>query len=274
MRSIFVTGSNRGLGLGLIKHLVQSSKPPEYIFATCRNPDKALELKEIAQKSGGVHIIKLDLTDIDSYKNVVKVVEEKLAGRGLNVLVNNAGISSKFARLNYVKEKQLTEAFMTNSVAPILLAKELLPLLKKAASNATDKKSMSVERAAIINMTSILGSITENDQGGFYPYRCSKAALNAATKSMSIDLKDDGILVVCLHPGWVRTDLGGKNAPIDVDTSIQGILSTLDTLTEAQTGCFLHSFFLDLVFRYLKAIRSCANSKNYIYIYISIFVRM
>ncbi|XP_024946356.1 uncharacterized protein LOC107273264 isoform X3 [Cephus cinctus] len=239
MRSIFVTGSNRGLGLGLIKHLVQSSKPPEYIFATCRNPDKALELKEIAQKSGGVHIIKLDLTDIDSYKNVVKVVEEKLAGRGLNVLVNNAGISSKFARLNYVKEKQLTEAFMTNSVAPILLAKELLPLLKKAASNATDKKSMSVERAAIINMTSILGSITENDQGGFYPYRCSKAALNAATKSMSIDLKDDGILVVCLHPGWVRTDLGGKNAPIDVDTSIQGILSTLDTLTEAQTGCFL-----------------------------------
>ncbi|XP_024946357.1 uncharacterized protein LOC107273264 isoform X4 [Cephus cinctus] len=231
MRSIFVTGSNRGLGLGLIKHLVQSSKPPEYIFATCRNPDKALELKEIAQKSGGVHIIKLDLTDIDSYKNVVKVVEEKLAGRGLNVLVNNAGISSKFARLNYVKEKQLTEAFMTNSVAPILLA---------------------------------------------------KAALNAATKSMSIDLKDDGILVVCLHPGWVRTDLGGKNAPIDVDTSIQGILSTLDTLTEAQTGCFLQydgkmlpcSFFLDLVFRYLKAIRSCANSKNYIYIYISIFVRM
>lgn len=68
---------------------------------------------------------------------------------------------------------------------------------------------------------------------------CKQAALNAATKSMSIDLETDGILVTCLHPGWVRTDLGGSNAPMDIDTSVNYILDTLDTLTEKHTGCFV-----------------------------------
>lgn len=67
----------------------------------------------------------------------------------------------------------------------------------------------------------------------------TQAALNAATKSMSVDLKTDGILVACLHPGWVRTDLGGKNAPMDVDTSVNNILNTLNSLTEKHTGCFV-----------------------------------
>ncbi|KOB52140.1 Sniffer [Operophtera brumata] len=113
-----------------------------------------------------------------------------------------------------------------------------MPALKQA-SDANSDKPMGAQRAAIINMSSVLGSIAQNDQGGFYPYRCSKAALNAATKSMSLDLKKDQILVACMHPGWVKTDMGGKNAPLDVETSVEGIFNTILSLGEADTGKFL-----------------------------------
>lgn len=239
MKSILITGCNRGLGLGLVKHLARSVKPPENIFATCRDANKATELVSLAKETQNIHIIEIDLADIKSYEKVKQIVAEKTGKDGLNVLFNNAGVSSKFTRLGLVKEEQLTEAFLVNTVAPIMLTKTLLPLLKTASNNFPDKSRLCIDRAAVVNMTSILGSIAENDQGGFYPYRCSKAALNAATKSMSIDLKDDGILVACLHPGWVRTSMGGSNAPMTVDTSISSILKTLSSLTNQHTGCYL-----------------------------------
>ncbi|XP_076280772.1 SDR family oxidoreductase sniffer isoform X1 [Lasioglossum baleicum] len=239
MKSILITGCNRGLGLGLVKHLVNQSQPPQNIFATCRDVNKARELAALAEVSKNVHIIEIDLSDTKSYDKIVKTVGETVGSDGLNVLFNNAGTSTKFARLGLVKENQLTETFFINTVVPILLAKALLPLLKTAANNCEDKSKMSINRSAVINMSSILGSIADNTSGGFYPYRCSKSALNAATKSMSVDLKEDGILVTCLHPGWVRTDMGGANAPMDIDTSINDILNTLGTLTEEHTGCFI-----------------------------------
>ncbi|XP_043498286.1 C-factor isoform X1 [Polistes fuscatus] len=239
MKSILITGCNRGLGLGLVKHLVQLSKPPENIFATCRDVNKATKLKELAERSRNIHIIEIDLVNTSNYKMIVNTVREKVGSGGLNVLFNNAGISQKFSRIGMVKEENLINNFFINTVAPIMLAKALLPLLKIASKNNETENNMSINRAAIINMTSILGSITQNDQGGFYSYRCSKAALNAATKSMSIDLKNDGILVTCLHPGWVRTDMGGNNAPMDIDTSISNILNVMKTLSDKHTGCFL-----------------------------------
>ncbi|XP_071860331.1 SDR family oxidoreductase sniffer [Bombus fervidus] len=252
MKSILITGCNRGLGLGLVKHLVKMLQPPENIFATCRDVNKARELTLLAEKSENVHIIEIDLANTKDYDKITKVVAEKVGNAGLNVLFNNAGISSRFTRLGLVKEKQLTETFFVNTVAPILLTKEILPLLKIASNNFADKSKMNVNRAAVINMSSILGSIADNNEGGYYPYRCSKAALNAATKSMSIDLKEDGILVTCLHPGWVRTDMGGTNAPMDVDTSVTNILNTLNVLNEEHTGCFIQhdgqilSWFLNI----------------------------
>ncbi|XP_012235737.1 C-signal [Linepithema humile] len=239
MKSILITGCNRGLGLGLVKHLAGMSRPLDNIFATCRDASKATELRALADKSSNIHIIEIDLAYTDSYKKIVDTINDQVRGNGLNVLFNNAGISSKFTRLGLVKKQQMTDAFIVNTVAPIMLTKALLPLLKTAAKKAEDTAELSVRKAAVINMTSVLGSIAENNDGGFYPYRCSKAALNAATKSMSIDLRADGILVACLHPGWVRTDLGGNNAPMDVDSSVSHILDTLNSLTEKHTGCFL-----------------------------------
>lgn len=98
---------------------------------------------------------------------------------------------------------------------------------------------MGVERCAVINMSSILGSIQSNVEGGLYAYRISKTGLNASTKSMSIDLKDHKILCVSMHPGWVKTDLGGKNAPMDVETSCSKMLNTLYKLDESNNGGFV-----------------------------------
>ncbi|XP_033340862.1 SDR family oxidoreductase sniffer isoform X1 [Megalopta genalis] len=239
MKSILITGCNRGLGLGLVKHLASLPQPPQNIFATCRDVNKAKELTAIAEVSRNVHIIETDFTDPKDYDKIVKTVSEKVDSDGLNVLFNNAGFSPKFTRLNLMKEDHITKTFFINIVVPLMLTKAVLPLLKVAANKCDDKTHMSVNRSAVINMSSLLGSIADNTIGGFYPYRCSKAALNAATKSMSIDFKDDGILVISLHPGWVRTNLGGSNAPIDVDTSVNDILNTLGTLTEEHTGCFI-----------------------------------
>ncbi|KAK0174560.1 hypothetical protein PV327_010319 [Microctonus hyperodae] len=236
MRSILITGCNRGLGLGLVQHLTQLPNPPENIFATCRDVSKAKALQEISRTKNNVHIIEVDLTDFNSYDRVVNEVNAKVGNEGLNVLFNNAGMATKFTRLGMVKMEQLTETYLVNTVVPIMFTKAFLPLLKKAADG---KKGMGIHRAAVINMSSIIGSIAENSMGGFYPYRCSKTALNAATKSMSIDLEDDGILVACMHPGWVKTDMGGTSAPLDIDKSVGDMIKLLPTLTEKHNGCFL-----------------------------------
>lgn len=97
---------------------------------------------------------------------------------------------------------------------------------------------MGIQRAAILNMSSLLGSIADNDLGGLYAYRASKAALNAATKSLSRDLLSDGILCVALHPGWVRTGLGGPNAPMDVETSVGQLWQTIVNLKDEHNGGF------------------------------------
>ncbi|XP_045491043.1 C-factor [Colias croceus] len=235
MKSVLITGANRGLGLGMVKFVLKNNKA-ENVFATCRNTSE--ELKAISQEHNNLHILNLDVTDTSQFDDVATQVAKVMGGQGLNLLINNAGVTTRFTKLNLVKADQLLENLTVNTVAPIMLTKALVPLLKQAAE-ANSGKPMGAEKAAVINMSSILGSIAQNDQGGFYPYRCSKAALNAATKSMSIDLKKDAILVASMHPGWVKTDMGGKNAPLDVDTSVGGIFTTIDKLGENDTGKFL-----------------------------------
>lgn len=112
-----------------------------------------------------------ELTDTKSYDKIVNIVNEKVGDNGLNVLFNNAGMATKFTRIGNVKEEQLTQCFYVNTVVPIMLTKAFLPLLKKAADG---KSGFGVDRAAVINMSSILASIEENKMGGFYPYACSK----------------------------------------------------------------------------------------------------
>lgn len=238
MKSVLITGCNRGIGLSLVKQLLHLPTPPQHIIATCRDAEKAETLKSISEKNRNVHIVEIDLKHFNKYQDLVSKVESIVGDDGLNVLINNAGISSKFSRIGLVKVEQLTENFLVNTAAPIMLAKAHLSLLKKASIKNGDL-SVGVSRAAIINISSTLGSIEKNNDGGFYPYRCSKSALNTATKSLSIDLKNDKILVTSIHPGWCKTDLGGKNAPLEVDDCVKKMLETLLTLKNEQNGCFI-----------------------------------
>ncbi|KAL1490886.1 hypothetical protein ABEB36_011565 [Hypothenemus hampei] len=233
MQSILITGCNRGLGLGLVRQIIEktASSRPRNVIATCRDVNKAAELQEIAKKHPNVHILKLDIRNTEQFEGFVEEVEAIVGPAGLNILFNNAGYAPKSTRINSVKAEQLAETFTTNTIGPIMLTKALLPLLKRAAN---DKNKIS----AIVNMTSILGSIASNTDGGLYPYRCSKAAVNMATKSLSVDLKNDGIIVTCIHPGWVKTDMGGSNAPMDVDVSCTGLLNFIDNLSKEQNGKF------------------------------------
>lgn len=130
---------------------------------------------------------------------------------GLNVLFNSAGISprSSFLGLKALKTSELMEVYSVNVVAPLMMSKAFIPLLKKA-SDVNKSAPLGVQRAVIVNMSSILGSVASNKEGSLYHYRVTKSGLNNATKSLSIDLKNDGIMAVNMHPGWVKTDMGGR----------------------------------------------------------------
>ena len=233
-KSIFITGCNRGIGLELVKQILNLSTPPRNIFATCRSIEIASELKNLAASNSNLHLIEFDVTDFQAIGHVVSEVEKNLEGQGLNLVINNAGVMDS-AKLNDVTAEGMIDVLNTNVVAPLMLTKGLLPLLRRAASQSNDQGST---KALVANMSSSLGSIA-NTKGGLYPYRTSKAALNMVTKSLSIDLEKDGIMTVSLHPGWVQTDMGGSNAAVTTEQSVQGLLSVIASLDESKNGGFL-----------------------------------
>lgn len=237
--SLFITGANRGIGLEFVKQLTRLPQPPRHIFATCRNPSEAKDLLQLASKHNCVHILKLDVSNTSEYPSLVKTVETTLDGEGLNVIVNNAGMAGR-VQLEDVTETVMMEHYRVNAVAPLLLIQAFLPLLKKAASTSADVSGLSCARAAIINITTKVASIDDNKSGGGYPYRASKVALNIITKSLSVDLKPHGILAVVLHPGWVQTEMGGPNALISTETSVSGLLRTMQGLNEETSGSFFN----------------------------------
>ena len=238
LRSVLITGANRGIGLEFVKQLLVLPTPPKLVLATCRNPDKADELQLIAKSNSIVKVLTLDVKDVDNFPNFRQQVECEVGDNGLNLLINNAGIMFGDS-LDKVSKETMVENFEVNVVSPLLLVKELLPLLKKAASRV-NTKNLSCLRAGVVNITSKMGSIDDNASGGCYPYRTSKTALNMVTKSLSVDLKPMGILVFLLHPGWVITDMGGKNALITAETSVSGMLKSILNSNEEHCGAFLN----------------------------------
>ena len=224
--------------MGLVKHLLTSHPRPQHVIATSRSVggEKSKELEELAAKETCLSVIQLSVDDPATFSTAVGEVDGIVQEHGLNVLVNNAGIGIK-KRLKNVTVDDMTASFATNTIGPLMLTQSLLPLLKRAASR-TSSKPLGWERAAVINMSSDLGSISANDGGSFYPYRCSKTALNAVTKSLSIDLLKDSIIACSVHPGWVYTDMGGSNAPVAVDESVQGMLKLFARLNQDSNGGF------------------------------------
>uniref|UniRef100_A0A8C6Y411 Uncharacterized protein n=1 Tax=Naja naja TaxID=35670 RepID=A0A8C6Y411_NAJNA len=244
-QSILVTGSNRGLGLELVRQLAKKSNPPKWIFATCRDPagPRAQDLKNLAAEHQQIIIIALDADDPTSVKAAAAKVIECLKGAGLNLLINNAGIVNS-STLETETPESMAETYRTNVIGPMIVVQVFIPLLRKAAQESP-LKGMSCSKAAIINISSAAGSITrgaEWQQGQIIAYRCSKSALNMLSKCQSLHLAKDEILCVALHPGWVQTDMGNLmgNPPMTMEQSLRAILNTLGHLSEKNTGTFVN----------------------------------
>ncbi|XP_005422815.1 uncharacterized protein LOC102032275 isoform X1 [Geospiza fortis] len=246
VRSVLVTGANRGIGLGFVQHFLRMPNPPQWIFAGCRDPkgQRAQELQNLASKHPNIIIIPLEVSDPASIKAAAAKVGERLGGSGLNLLINNAGIAKPCSLDNETPENMI-QVYTTNTVGPMLMGQAFLPLLKKAAQGSPGS-GLSCSKAAIINMSSYAGSIEDMyvwEFGQVVSYRCSKAALNMLSKCQSLAYKEHGILCITFHPGWVQTDMGGGGGsykpPLTVDDSVQGMLKVLSSISEKETGTFL-----------------------------------
>ncbi|CAG2121095.1 unnamed protein product, partial [Medioppia subpectinata] len=177
-----------------------------------------------------LHVLQLDGTDYKGFDGFAKQVADIVGDRGLDTLINNAGIALT-AKLDAVTADDMVTNFNVNSVAPLMLTKALLSVLKQSA--ATKRKT------TVVNISSLAGCITLIHKvpfGMLYPYFTSKASLNMITKCLSVDLASHGINVVAVHPGHVQTDMGGERAKITVETSVNGILNVIDKLTDDDAG--------------------------------------
>ena len=223
MLNILVTGANRGVGLELVRQCI---KRGDRLFAGCRRPEEAGELRHLlADNPGRLSILKLDVTSEPTLVQARAVVEAE-AGR-LDVLFNNAAVNFGDETLLAVKAQELMDSMQVNAVGPVLVVKHFLGLLKLGRS------------PKVINISSEAGSISRMRQFRGYGYYGSKAALNMYTRSLSKDPDMEGILVVALHPGWVRTDMGGPSASLPVEESVRGIMRVFERLTFADQGKFL-----------------------------------
>lgn len=186
------------------------------------------------KENNHLHVVQVDVNDFEGFNQVVSEVERKLEGRGLDLLLNNAGIMDR-STLDEVTAERMINVYKTNTVAPLMLAKAFRPLLRRAASQ---RSKGDFAKSFIVNISSGVGSIANNTWSTMYPYRPSKAALNMITKSLSIDLESDGIMVVALHPGWVKTDMGGQNAAVPTKESVEGLLTVIGSLDDSKNGGF------------------------------------
>lgn len=218
MPTVLVTGSNRGLGLEFCR---QYAAKGWEVLASCRNPTTAVELAKIPN----VRILPLDVSD---FSQIDKLASE-LKGIAIDVLINNAGIYADTAGHNFgqLDFEAWVYTLKVNTQAPVKMAEAFLSNLKQS-----DKK-------LLVSITSQMGSIADNSSGGSILYRTSKAALNAAMKSLAIDLETQGIGVLLFHPGWVKTDMGGPNALITPQTSVAGMRSLIERFSPLQSGSFL-----------------------------------
>ncbi len=213
-----VTGANRGIGLELVR---QYAADGERVFACCRKPQAANRLKEIVKGSADrVTICRLDVTSPED----IAALKQQLGGTPIDILINNAGISG--GRDPDVDYDAWEEAFRVNSIAPYRIS----------ATFHANLASGELKKLATIS--SQLGSIT-NNSGGRTAYRASKAAVNQVMKGLAYEYRRDGIAVVMLHPGWVRTDMGGPQAPVSPEESARGIKQVIEELRIENTGKFM-----------------------------------
>lgn len=217
---VLVTGANRGLGLEFVRQYASAGC---HVIACCRDPLKATELNQLATDSAGK--IAVHALDVSEFSQIERLASE-LNGQAIDVLINNAGVypRSSFGSIDYA---EWHKAFLINTMAPMRMVE---CLVDHVAASRLRK---------IVTLSSKMGSITDNDSGSSALYRTSKAAVNMVMKNLAIELKSRGIAVGTLHPGWVKTDMGGANALIDVQQSVAGMRTVIEQVSLDDTGRFI-----------------------------------
>jgi NAD(P)-dependent dehydrogenase (short-subunit alcohol dehydrogenase family) len=220
MPSVLVTGSNRGLGLEWCR---QYAGAGWRVFATCRQPDAAEELQALANRQPQLSVHRLDVIQPESLAELCA----ELGHEAVDVLVNNAGVYyEKFLRPETLDYDTWMQTLDVNTLGPMRVAEAFAAQIARS------------QRRLIVNLTSHMGSIADIEAPGDTYYRSSKAALNAAMKGLSIALKERGIGVLLLHPGWVKTRMGGSEAPLEPAESVAGMRSLVERFKMDKTGRF------------------------------------
>ncbi|KAJ5467893.1 hypothetical protein N7475_005645 [Penicillium sp. IBT 31633x] len=231
MASYLVTGSSRGLGLALITRLATLPKTEVGTIIAAVRQDDSAQLNEIANNSSWrVQTVKLDVTDDSSVKEAVGEVGRQLQGKGLDYLVNNAGVAD-WSPTGLEEMNNLNETFNVNVMGPHLVSRAFLPLLRKG------------EKKTVINISTTMGSISMAEAFRSLPspaYKISKAALNMLTVQYAKKYEDDGFTFLAVSPGWLRTDLGGHRAHLSVQTGAEKVVDIIQNATPKQNGKFVN----------------------------------
>ncbi|SMF94037.1 NAD(P)-dependent dehydrogenase, short-chain alcohol dehydrogenase family [Methylomagnum ishizawai] len=222
MTTVLITGANRGLGLEFCRQYAESGWR---VLAGCREPETAGALRGLADSYPQLSLHRLDLGQFGQ----IDALAQELADQPIDVLLSNAGVygdsaQTGFGKLDYAAWRRVLDI---NLLAPVKLAEAFQPQLGLGS------------RKLIVALTSLMGSIADNTSGGSILYRSSKAALNAAMKSLSLELRPQGVGVLLLHPGWVKTDMGGPDAPTLPEASVAGMRRVIESYGPGDSGRFL-----------------------------------
>lgn len=209
-KTVLLIGASRGLGLGLAGELARRGWQ---VIATARDPARATELAALAERTGRIEIERLDVDDVGQ----LEALASRLASRSIDLLFLNAGVSGpRDQSVSDLSRENVAQVMWTNALSPVRIAGRLLPLM--------------VTGGCVAFMSSIMGSISGNSSGGFELYRISKTSLNMLARGFAATAgKDKSLVVLNLHPGWVRTDMGGPSAPVGVEESVRGLADVIET---------------------------------------------
>ena len=223
MASALITGANRGIGLEFARQYLADGWQ---VYAACRDPASASELRRLAQASDdNLLILALNVTDPET----VKAVAAQLDGQAIDLLLNNAGVGgARGQTIGNIDYKAWAKVLDVNTMGPLRVAEAFVDHVARS------------ERKLIVTLTSGMGSIADNTSGGAFAYRSSKAAVNMVMRSLAIDLAPRGITCVVVNPGWVRTDMGGSQATLTPAESVKRLRDLIETLGPAQSGKFFN----------------------------------
>ncbi len=220
---ILITGAKRGLGLEFARQWLDRG---DEVFVLARRPETSADLAGLARlHPGALRTVDCDVADDASVERARRAVEE--AWDRLDVAVNNAAIfGAEGGPVETLDLEEVRRVLEINTLGPLRIGRAFVPLLRKGTS------------PRLVQITSLMGSIDDNRSGGYWGYRLSKAALNMATRNLAHALKGAGIITVVLHPGWVRTEMGGPQAPLSPEEAVTSLVRTIDRLTPRQSGGF------------------------------------